>query len=477
MSLKLYISFILSVLSVGSVQAQHWEALSPKMKLGAVGSYYHDTVTDHLYHTGEYLVSGNWGALFRWDSIGNFEMLDSSRSNTPHGNSTSSLVRVDNELYVGGNYKYLGDTNNPLNFLSVLENDTFWPTSQHIDDTGWNTSIRTLKNYKGDLLIGGIFDSINDMLAPGMVLWDGFQFKPMPLIRSRNYFAVGVETFAEYKDKLYVGGLFRETVYDRNLQVLEGDEWQAVNGWQVLGLLGDVLTMKVYKGELYIGGGFQKKYGGIANCIVKYDGKHFYELGEGFDYAVYDLEVHNGYLYVFGHFTSVDGEPCKSNVARWDGERWCQFSSDSMDNSIDDGIFYHDTMYITGGFQHISGNSSIAYQAKWTGDLETTICHPDKANIQKVGVYDVGVSELEREQETFTFFPNPTSGLVTIRSEEWMDIRVVDLSGRVLLQRSIHPGGQSMDLSDLSSGAYYLIGVDPKDLPARNGHSGLLIKY
>ncbi|UTW62933.1 T9SS type A sorting domain-containing protein [bacterium SCSIO 12741] len=477
MPLKLYISFILSILSLGSVQAQHWEALSPRLESQFVGSFYHDTVTDHLYHTGQYLVNGSPGGLFRWDSLGNFEKLDSTVSQTPHSNYSKSVLRHNNELFVGGVYKYMGDTNNPINCLSILDNDSFYPTSVRLDT--WNPSINTLYSYKGNLLIGGAFDSINGLFAPGMVLWDGVEFRTMPVIQSRNYLAVDVHVFAEYKDNLYVGGLFSKSKQERNLQVLANDRWQKVNGWQVLGLFGEVFTMKVYKGELYIGGTFSKQHGGIANYIVKYDGEHFYELGEGFDFYVYDFEVYNDYLYVFGLFEEVDGLPCPSKVARWDGERWCRFSSDSIETyrGISDGIFYHDSLYVTGRFDSISNDKSIVNTAKWTGDLETTICHPDKANIQKVGVYDVGVSELEGEQETFSFYPNPTSGLVTIQSEKWMDIGVVDLSGRVLLRQSIHPGGQSMDLSNLSSGAYYLISIDPKELPARNGHSGLLIKY
>jgi hypothetical protein len=71
----------------------------------------------------------------------------------------------------------------------------------------------------------------------------------------------------------------------------------------------------------------------------------------------------------------------------------------------------------------------------------------------------VGIQEQEAMREP-EFFPNPSSGIVNLRSNSGNSIcSILDLSGRLVYQTNIHSGMNALDISNLSSG-YYLIRLE-----------------
>ncbi|UTW62214.1 T9SS type A sorting domain-containing protein [bacterium SCSIO 12741] len=444
--------------------AQHWKSTGQWISPSILGRMYEDTATNHLYQAGENAVGGRLTGLFRFDERGQFERIDSSNEQSQGSDYVTSLMRYQGQLYIAGTFENIGSIQNKVKNFCTWDGNTFNQIT--IPTTDQNLFINHLFPYKNDMLLAGSFENVDGFKTRGLILWDGQDFKEFPNVISRSSFETMIETFVEYKGKYYVGGLFNTNHQNRNLQVLDSGEWQAIDGWEVTGLFGDVLTMKVYKGELYIGGTFHKNYGGIANCIVKYDGEHFYELGSGFDYPVHDLEIYNGKLYAFGRFNSVDSLQCPSRIASWDGERWCQFSSDTLsEHQIADGYFFNDTLYISGGFDQISGNNSLRTIAKWAGDYSTQNCTSNKAEIRRVGVYWTGVeNDHAISENSWKFYPNPVSDQLLFTTVQAVEICVTDLSGRILIKKKMEPGEYTIDTSALPPGTYQVSSMNQKEL-------------
>ena len=69
---------------------------------------------------------------------------------------------------------------------------------------------------------------------------------------------------------------------------------------------------------------------------------------------------------------------------------------------------------------------------------------------------NVGIAELE--PSTVSLWPNPTSGRFTIEVESGSDIEVMDCQGRYVARFALKPGANSIDLSGLSEGLYFIKG-------------------
>jgi hypothetical protein len=68
----------------------------------------------------------------------------------------------------------------------------------------------------------------------------------------------------------------------------------------------------------------------------------------------------------------------------------------------------------------------------------------------------VGVANVESEE--LRLFPNPSEGEVTLEipGTEITDVRISDLSGKLVYQNKLQPGSHTLQFDDLSSGLYQL---------------------
>ncbi len=89
---------------------------------------------------------------------------------------------------------------------------------------------------------------------------------------------------------------------------------------------GRVEAMAVYNGELIIAGSFASVNGVTAKNIAKWNGTTWSALGDGVYSSdggeVWSLAVSNGYLFVGGRFVSAGPGLPANNLARWNGANW-----------------------------------------------------------------------------------------------------------------------------------------------------------
>jgi hypothetical protein len=406
-----------------------------------------------------------------WQQIGNF-----NRAPTCLFNDT-----IDNILYVGGDFKFNGtDT---LNGISYFDGITFHPMQQGRSRDCGNVNcgyLSLITRYRNEIYIGavgkelsgvpvrggakwngsswstignpglfyspyttpdllgsfekdsilycvGIFLSADGDTCNSVASWDGTQWKGLAFLPDPGWGSPLLKRIAFYKDQWYVTGnnhTILDGVYNDDIARYDGTAWQSVGG----GMIGGdsfIEDMVVYKDELYICGHFAKNAGNKGNKIMRWDGNQWKDVGGGlcspYDIAT-DMMVYQDKLYVVGIFNCVGNGLPASDIAVWDGEKWCSFGNSIFDNKLNCTETYKDEIYVGGGFTIINGQPSRFF-AKYIGDHSTDTCQTVIS----------GVAELEA-RPILGITPNPAQNYLNLQLQDSSppieSIEILDAAGR-----------------------------------------------
>ncbi|MEO5674504.1 MAG: T9SS type A sorting domain-containing protein, partial [Chitinophagales bacterium] len=157
--------------------------------------------------------------------------------------------------------------------------------------------------------------------------------------------------------------------------------------------------------------------------------------------------------YAVGPFDSA-GSVEADNIAVWDGNKWCGFGG-TFNNSGSAAAFYHDTLYIGGGFTKID-DDSIYYIAKLSAGKTTDTCGSP-----------VGISEVNNSDSYFSIFPNPSSDEFTITASEKGLLRITNELGQLIQSFSVDKKQLKISISRYPSGNYFLSFHTSKSLQAK----------
>ncbi len=162
--------------------------------------------------------------------------------------------------------------------------------------------------------------------------WNGFYWQQLPGITfSDSITSTSIRSIAVYQNQVYIGGNFivkspaitnsKTLVHFSNIL----NRWVADSGFSFLGGSGNINSMSVYKGLLYIGGNFYAKVNGdTTRNIVSYNGNTFNRCGginistSGTGGPINSLFVFNDTLYAGGSFSNA-GQYSSYNIAAYDG--------------------------------------------------------------------------------------------------------------------------------------------------------------
>jgi hypothetical protein len=170
-----------------------------------------------------------------------------------------------------------------------------------------------------------------------------------------RFVSPGVFDCINFNNQLYISGDY----YGDSLNLSNVSRWDG-NDWQPLadGILGGVLTMTNYNGELYLGGRFLYINNVInARKIARWDGTSFFPLAKGITSGGWVVATisYNGNLYVGGDFQTVDSLPIHT-IAKWNGVAWspvCNITGTFA--MVESMAIYNGDLYIGGYFTGING--------------------------------------------------------------------------------------------------------------------------
>lgn len=201
------------------------------------------------------------------------------------------------------------------------------PDNQYWDDqfgiVGTNGDIHALRLHGNDLYVGGDFRIAGNVIANGIVKWDGDSWYGLGAGIDENSSIFALEIIG---DDLYVGGKFQEIsgLKANNIAKfnLVTKTWSTVGAGEKNGVNNTVKALAATDdGDLYIGGEFTSAGDsptGSANYIVIWDGEGWYTLGKGLSYFVNAIAIHGKSVYVGGKFRKL--ENTQGYIAKWDIE-------------------------------------------------------------------------------------------------------------------------------------------------------------
>jgi trimeric autotransporter adhesin len=385
-----------------------------------------------VYAGGAFLNAGGAPVNFvaKWDGSAWSDLDNGVNFNV------RSLLLDSNILYVGGGFNMAGS--NSLTAWGIAS----WDGSKWSDlGNGVRGDVYAMEFFNNNLYAGGMFDTLSGFnIGRGILKWDGSMWLPLNGVVGDGVSGppgFKVKTLKVFNGELYIGGSFDTAggVAASNFAKWNGTSWLAVGS----GMDGEVNAMTIYNNELYIGGDFTTADGVIVNGLAKLTGNTFDIVGGGVTGMVNGLTVYNWLLYATGSFTTA-GAVTAQNIASWDGTNW---------NALGLGInFDGNALTPFNGDLYVGGFFSVA---------GTVFAN----NIAKYNM-PVGINDLDIESSV-SVGPVPSDGLFYLHSEHLLlnsQVEISDISGRSVMVFSnidLNAGGSlPIDMSGYDGGIYFV---------------------
>jgi len=451
------ILILTGMLSALVLHAQNW-AQAGIVNEG-INYLYSDSINGNLYLGGpfRYVNGTSVNGICLLDCLGALHTLGSGQDNCGPFNCDpiKIITRYKDEHYVSWTNKTIGG-GIEVNGIARWDGNA-WKSLNN----GFNfpSAANGFMEHEGDLYVAGAYTiDIDSVTHYGIAKWNGTAWTGFGFPNYPNDAPLS-QAAAWYKGKLYLAGGFLFPLGDNGDYILDiasfdGQQWSPVADGIKGGLWHGINDMVVYKDELYVCGLFRQIDGNAGNKIMRWNGTQWKDVGGGIcdpDATLHHMLIHDDKLYVTGIFTCVgDGIPA-SCIASWDGERWCSYGNSVFNNRVLSIAFWHDTMYIGGGFTEIDGQP-VNYFAKWIGDHSTDTCSAP-----------VSVQKEPSTASTLQISPNPAGDQLRIQwpGGEMLpnNLRVFDASGKDLSSLTdvvINAQTATLRTGRLAPGLYFL---------------------
>ncbi len=447
---KIVLSFFLILNFVG--YSQNFAPLSYLGGNGAspyfIRSIFTDSVhnklivsSDYINYAGNKKVRGVWSwDGIAWDSLrGGINTHD--MGNDPNG-FVFSGIPYNGKLLVGGGFMSIGGKN--ASSLATWDGNN-WDSLPVRAFKFHNNSavVTTFLKHNGLLYLGGSFDTIQGQKASSLATFNGSVFTPIILPLDDG---ISIASIVNYNNEIYIGGNFTNLtnpIYEDILK-FNGTSWTDVGGG-IKGLSSGIGSMVVYNNFLYVAGYFEKNTGNAGNLIMKWDGSQWSDAAWGntanFD-MIFKLLVHHNKLYAFGRINQASNMPA-SMVAVLDGNKWCTLN-DSINEVIFSAAVYKDTLYASGNFKRINGDTTMRCIAKLKNENLYDACMP------------IGLKENQYTRDQVKIYPNPTKDKLYIESEIelLLHVNITNTLGQEIPFVFIKE--KEIDVSHLPKGIYFI---------------------
>lgn len=428
-----------------TLQAQTaWQPVSGGVS-NDVFALFNDTVENILYVGGHFKYVGGppeWlevNSIASWDGT-TWDSLGSGQDSCDKiCFPVTAITKYKGDIYAGGNFEEMGG--------QIVNNIARWDgNTWHSLGTGLNywSFIYDMVEFKDTLYVCGNFDNADGMSSPNIAKWDGANWHPLGF-NNPVYAAV------VYQNRLYVsgGGLYR----------WEDSVWTEVFDQDSIAITGSIDDLAVFDDKLIAGGFFSKSNGSPGNHVVSWDGTSWDDLDGGIPVGctyileppVKSLFVFSNELYVGGTFYCA-GQSIANWIAKWDGTQWCGSQSvftvtwpDLVSEGINAINQLNGDLYIGGLFGKID-NTSIGGIALW----------PKEHDMCKV----TSVEEFTSQGKRVQLQPNPFSEFAVLSIENnpignIILFEIYTLDGQIIRKiNSDHTGQIVIPRGSLSQGIY-----------------------
>ncbi len=281
-------------------------------------------------------------------------------------------------IYAAGEFNLGGPT---LTYLAKWDGVSWQP----VPIQGPLVRVDALTTYRGELIVGGRFQSIDGVPASCIAAWNGVRWRGLGLGISATDVEGGVRCFATFDagpgEGLVVGGKFEAAGGTPAFGVAMWDgQWSSLGAGIRNGpnsaIVNSLAAFDHGSGpRLYAGGDFHAGRGSEFEHLAVWDGMNWSAAGDiGGDVthlAVFD-RGDGPTLFVFGGFATVDGV-YSPLMAEWDGARWIP-RGQSLDEFGGARVFElraadvgNGPQLFAGGSFSFAGGTGVRQTAVWNG--------------------------------------------------------------------------------------------------------------
>ncbi len=263
-----------------------------------------------LYVGGEFPTAGgypvNYFAKWNgrvWSSVGsgvsgNIELFSS-------GTKVHDILVHGNDAYIAGNFREAGGVT--VNGIAKW-NGSSWSAL----GSGMNNLVTTLELDGEWLYAGGYFDSVDGISANGIARYNLITHVWSTLGSGIHWSVmVGIRSICIDGGNVYIGGLFDSVgnVPAKNVAVWNGSDWSQVGAGLQYGELewAQVYDLEFIGGTLYATGDFRNSGSVVVNHLSRFIGGEWSPVGSGLDYPGRDIEVAGDNVFLSGLFDSANG--------------------------------------------------------------------------------------------------------------------------------------------------------------------------
>lgn len=275
---------------------------------------------------------------------------------------------INERMYLAGDFTLAGD----LYVRNVVE----WDESNNqwimLDDGSANKgildgTIGIIERTENGIIAAGSFHVAGGVYARNIAKWNGSEWESLGTSYNNGVRGYINDVLVDGND-IYVGGYFGSagTVEAYHVAKWDGERWSSI-GIGVGGLPGSyVNALAKVDNYLYVGGYFavvgdEENYELPANSIARFNliTGRWESIGNGVEYnhgipgIVYDLEYHDGIIYVGGWYNLGDGQVFQ-NIAALVDNKW-RGIEDAENSGIDGRVYkvkvINDEIYIGGTLQ------------------------------------------------------------------------------------------------------------------------------
>ena len=415
--MKFHISLIFSLLLINSTFSQYWGPATPFP--GATGHFQDCTndaysfVTSMCEYNNELYVGGNFkfiGGIVAqgiarwngntWNSVGQGNFIQSC---------VTDIIVYNGDLYFTGEKLYKWDGTNITEF-------TYYDNNSQITMPVYGVDLHV---YNNELYISS---------PNGLLKFNGTSFIEVNVNNQ-----LSVNCIEDFNNDLYIGtdnGLFKYVL----------GNWVDCNG--VTSTTPSISDLEPYNGYLYVCGSFNS-IGGIATTnIAKYSGSNWSSLPlvNGYAVGASSLKNMNNQLFVAGTSPVVLPGTVSCPLLKYNGNQWTQISSNAFYGGLC-SIYFQNDLYVGGRFTVISYINNSAINVNCLAKLE-------------------GSLELKEDiSSLFEAFPNPTNGIfhVSFYNDDIKNVHysITDILGTKVIESNAH-SQFDLNLENFPSGIYLL---------------------
>jgi hypothetical protein len=452
MSNRIILLFLGIVLSLKlTAQSSDWSPAGIPIHGRSILCMYTDTVNNVFYVTGQILKTPTDFSSFyiarydgiSWDTIGGFNQ------------QIFSLAVYNGDLIACGSFTTING--NPIYTIAKFDGSN-WSALGNFDD-----QVNRVKVIGTDLYAVGSYNLVNGTTAHGVAKWNGTVWTDVNAFPGDPTGHILFD-IALYKGNIYISGNFQAFGL-KCVAVFKGGSWQNINGG-ILGSFAYVYEMATYKDELYFSGMIMKSAGNTGHMIQKWNDTIWSEVGGSVrDYSggynlcqIFDILVYEDNLYVGGGFGYAGNIPA-AEIARWDGEKWCNFGTDPMFSTgfgtggvLALGIF-NDTLYLGIANDTVNGVHT-----------DRCIKYLDGITVDSCSMIYTAVDEVVQNNE-LSIYPNPACCSFTIELDltriNNCSIEIKNTLGQTVKSIAINESSNGkhrllINIQDLTAGVYLL---------------------